>query len=149
MSVTRFKGNGSMRYHHTKNKGDLGVLKAQLDLYEKGYLILTPNTEHAAFDLVVYKDGIFKRVQVKYRAAKNDVITVPFKTSWADKNGNHTKKYDKNEIDLMCIYCPDTDKCYYIDPLKCGNAINLRLSKPKSHQKANIHMADDYLEILD
>lgn len=138
-----------MRYHHTKNKGDLGVLKVQLDLYEKGYLILTPNTEHAAFDLVAYKDGIFKRVQVKYWAAKNDVITVPFKTSWADKNGNHTKKYDKNEIDLMCIYCPDTDKCYYIVPLKCGNAINLRLSKPKSHQKANIHMADDYLEIPD
>ena len=59
-----------MRIHHTKNKGDLGVLKAQLDLYEKGYLTLIPNTEHSAFDLVAYKDGTFKRVQVKYRASK-------------------------------------------------------------------------------
>ena len=145
--VTQLKENKSMRYHHTKNKGDLGVLKAQLDLYEKGYLILTPNTEHAAFDLVAYKDGVFKRVQVKYRAANDDVIPIRFRTSWADKNGTHTKEYDKNELDLMCIYCPDTDKCYYIDPLKCGKNFYLRLSKPKSYQKAKIHMAEDYLEI--
>ena len=37
-------------YHHTKNKGDLGVLKAQVDLYQKGYLILLPHTEHSPFD---------------------------------------------------------------------------------------------------
>ena len=30
--------------HHTKTTGDLGVLKAQLDFYELGYLILTPIT---------------------------------------------------------------------------------------------------------
>lgn len=49
-------------YHHTKNKGDLGVLKAQVDLHQKGYLILIPHTEQSPFDLVVYKDGYFKRV---------------------------------------------------------------------------------------
>lgn len=53
--------------HHTKTKGDLGVLKAQVDLCEKGYMILYPHTEHAPFDLVIYKDNQFKRVQVKYR----------------------------------------------------------------------------------
>jgi hypothetical protein len=42
--------------HHTKEKGDLGVLKAQLDLFEQGFLILNPVTEHAPFDLVAYKD---------------------------------------------------------------------------------------------
>ena len=25
--------------HHTKDKGDLGVLKAQLDLFEQGFII--------------------------------------------------------------------------------------------------------------
>jgi len=28
--------------HHTKEKGDLGVLKAQLDLFEQGFMILNP-----------------------------------------------------------------------------------------------------------
>ncbi|EJQ47188.1 Uncharacterized protein BWINRASL_04312 [Bacillus mycoides] len=47
-------------YHHTKTKGDLAVLKAQVDLYEKGYMILTPQTEHSPFDLAVYKGGVLK-----------------------------------------------------------------------------------------
>jgi hypothetical protein len=136
-----------MRIHHTKNKGDLGVLKAQLDLYEKGYLTLIPNTEHSAFDLVAYKDGTFKRVQVKYRASKNEKIEIPFRTSWADKNGTHTQDYDKNEIDLMCVYCPDTDKCYYVNPKDCNKTFNIRLSLPKNNQKIGINLAENYLNI--
>ncbi len=50
---------------HTKDKGDLGVLKAQVSLYEQGHCILLPLTEHAPFDLLVYKDNDFRRVQVK------------------------------------------------------------------------------------
>ena len=136
-----------MREHYTKNKGDLGVLKAQLDLYEKGYLILTPQTEHSPFDLVGYKDGKFLRIQVKYRTAKNDKIEVPFRTCWADKNGTHTQDYDKNEIDVMCVYCPDTDKCYYVNPQECNKTFNLRLSTPKNNQKNGIHLAEDYMKI--
>ena len=136
-----------MREHHTKNKGDLGVLKAQLDLYEKGYLILTPHTEHSPFDLVGYKDGKFLRVQVKYRAAKSDKIEVAFRTSWADKNGTHTQDYDKNEIDIMCVYCPDTDECYYVNPQECNKTFNLRLSTPKNNQKNGIHLAENYTEL--
>ncbi len=136
-----------MREHHTKNKGDLGVLKAQLDLYEKGYLILTPHTEHSPFDLVGYKNGKFLRIQVKYRTAKNDKIEVPFRTCWADKNGTHTQDYDKNEIDIMCVYCPDTDKCYYVNPQECNKTFNLRLSTPKNNQKNGIHLAEDYIDL--
>ncbi len=73
-----------MYKHHTKNKGDLGVLKAKLDLFEQGYLILNPETEHSPFDLVIYKDGQFKRVQVKYRKLKrNDTIEATFRSSYA------------------------------------------------------------------
>lgn len=136
-----------MKLHHTKNKGDLGVLKAQLDLYEKGYLILSPHTEHSSFDLVAYKNSNFLRVQVKYRAAKKSKIEVPFTTCWADKNGTHIQDYDKNEIDVMCVYCPNTDKCYYVDPKECGRSFVLRLLPPKNNQKTGVNMAEDYLNI--
>lgn len=46
-----------MRVHRTKNKGDLGVLAAQLDLARRGFDLLLPLTEHQAFDLVAYKDA--------------------------------------------------------------------------------------------
>ena len=73
-----------MRIHHTKNKGDLGLLKAQCDLAEKGYMILIPLTEHSAFDLVGYKDEKFTRFQVKYRSVnENGVLAISMKSYWA------------------------------------------------------------------
>jgi len=105
--------------HHTKTLGDLGVLKAQVDLYEKGFVVSVPLTEHAEFDLVITKNGISKTVQVKTRnKSANGSITVAFKSSYSDKNGTHIIKTDKTKIDIYAIYCPDTDKCYYFDPKK-------------------------------
>ena len=96
--------------HHTKLKGDLGVLKAQLDLFEQGFTILVPQTEHGPFDLAVYKDGEFRRVQVKYRTVDRfGKIDAKFSTCWNDKHGTHIVPIDKSEVDLYCIYCPDTD----------------------------------------
>ena len=90
--------------HHTKDKGDLGVAKAYADLVGKGYQVLNPMTEHAPFDLVAYRDGAFLRVQVKYRKADGSgAIFVPFKSSWADRYGSHTRPIDTAEIDLFCV----------------------------------------------
>ena len=61
--------------HHTKDKGDLGVAKAQADLVQRGYLVLTPFSEHAPFDLVAYREHEFLRIQVKYRSAAKGVLT--------------------------------------------------------------------------
>jgi PD-(D/E)XK endonuclease len=55
--------------HHTKNKGDLAVAKAIADLIYKEYSVLAPVAcEHLPFDLVVYKDAKFYRIQAKYSA---------------------------------------------------------------------------------
>lgn len=37
-------------------------------------MILNPETEHAPFDIVAYKEGIFKRVQIKYRKLKKMIL---------------------------------------------------------------------------
>ncbi len=136
-----------MSPHHTKDKGDLGVLHAEVDLAEKGYLLLLPLTEHAPFDLVVYKDGQFLRVQVKYRAAVDGTVSFQLKSSWADRNGTHVVPINKRDIDLVCIYCPDTRACYYIDPLEFEMFVHLRLDAPRSKQLKNIRMASNYTEI--
>ena len=67
-----------MKQHHTKNKGDLGVLKAQADLCSKGFLVCLPLSEHSSFDLVIYQNGEFKRVQVKARSIKRGSLSVRF-----------------------------------------------------------------------
>ena len=120
--------------HHTKVKGDLGVLKAQLSLYEQGYLILQPVTEHAPFDLVAYKDGVFKRIQVKYKSLdKTGALTVHFRSCWTDKNGTHMQAVNKGDVDLYCIYCPETDECYYLNPGDYDKSVTLRVETPKNN----------------
>jgi hypothetical protein len=136
-----------MRAHHTKDKGDLGVLHAKVDLAEKGYFLLQPLTEHAPFDLVVYKDERFLRVQVKYRAVVRGSIILNLRSAWADRHGTHMVPMDKSAIDLLCIYCPDTRTCYYADPLEFDTSVSLRITPPRNGQVKNIRLASNYTEI--
>lgn len=136
-----------MRPHHTKNKGDLGILYAQLDLAKKGYGVLTPLTEHEAFDLVAYKDDRFFRVQVKYRAAVDGLITLAFKTVWADRHGVHTVPINKQSVDVFCVFCPTTEVCYYVDPSAYRATACLRIAPARNHQKKGIHWASDFRDL--
>lgn len=134
--------------HHTKEKGDLGVLKAQVSLYEQGYLILQPVTEHAPFDLVAYKDGIFKRIQVKYKSLdKTGALTVHFRSCWADKNGTHMQAVNKEDIDLYCIYCPETDECYYLNPDEYDKSVTLRVEAPMNNQSKYVNFMADFRRV--
>ena len=136
-------------YHHTKTKGDIGVAKAKLDLLLKGYMILQPETEHAPFDLVTYRDGKFLRVQVKYiEENANGALRVRFTRRWTNSKGGQTRPIDKDAIDLYCVYCPDTDTCYYIDPKKFSNSVKIRTRKCKLKTSPHEHKASDFLSIV-
>ncbi len=134
--------------HHTKSKGDLGVLKAQIDLFEQGFTLFTPLTDHCPFDLVAYRKRGFLRIQVKYRTVdKFGKIDVKFSTCWTDRNGTHTVPVDKSEVDNFCIYCPDTDECYYLDPAEFRTNATLRVRAPKNSQAKLVKFAADYRRI--
>lgn len=127
-----------MAAHHTKDKGDLGTAKAHADLVGNGYMVLFPATEHAEFDLVAYRDGTFHRVQVKYRSAVSGSIKVQFRSVWADRNGTHTKPSDKSEVDVVCVYCPETDACYYLRPADHRQSATLRVTPSKNGQERGV-----------
>ena len=136
-----------MTTHHTKDKGDLGVAKAHADLVGKGYIVLFPTTEHAPFDLVAYREGRFLRIQVKYRAARDGAVAVKFSTTWADRNGTHIKAIDKAAIDLMCIYCPDTDECYYVRSTGFRASVQLRVEPSRNNQRTGVLLASDFRQL--
>ena len=120
-------------------------MKAQIDLFEQGFTIFVPLTEHCPFDLVAYKDGEFRRVQVKYRSIdRTGKIDVKFSTCWNDRHGTHVRPIDKGDIDLYCIYCPDTDECYYLAPGKFGSNVTLRVEAPKNNQRSNVNFASEF-----
>jgi hypothetical protein len=84
---------------------------------------------------------------VKYRRVINGAIHVPFRSSWADRNGVHTVFMDKSSVDLVCLYCPDTDRCYYIDPKRFGGSVMLRIDETRNRQAKGVWYARDFLEI--
>ena len=124
-------------------------MKAKVDLYEKGYIPLSPETEHAPFDLAIFREGErIRTVQVKYRKVNSrGALDIAFKSSWTDKNGTHDVPVDKENIDLYCVYCPDTDKCYYFDAKNFGKSLTLRVEAPKNNQKSGVKLASDYCEV--
>lgn len=136
-----------MGYHHTKTKGDLGVVHAELDLIEKGFLILYPRTEHAPFDLVAYDGNRFIRVQVKYRAAVNGCLHIRFATFWNDRHGTHMRPMPKDEVDVLCVYCPETKRCYYLDPQHFQTHAALRIDAPRNNQTEGIHFAQEFVDL--
>lgn len=133
--------------HHTKEKGDLGAAKAHADLVEKGFIVLFPATEHAPFDLVAYRAGRFWRIQVKYRAARSGCLTVHLRSVWADRNGTHMRPMDKRAIDLVCIYCPNTGECYYLDPSSFGQSVTLRIEPSRNNQQTGVQYASEFTQV--
>nr|WP_304217788.1 group I intron-associated PD-(D/E)XK endonuclease [Fredinandcohnia onubensis] len=87
-------------------------------------------------------------MQVKYRELnQNGVLEVRFRSSYCNSKGIVTKETNKQEIDVYCIYCPDTDECYYFDPKFRNKSLTLRVNHPKNNQQKNIHFVKDFRNI--
>lgn len=134
--------------HPTKTLGDLGVLKAQLDLTLKGFIVSRPQTEHAPFDLVITNDAGSRTVQVKARSINSSgVLEVRLQSVWSNSNGVRRKPADLNLVDVYCLYCPETDECYYVDPSTVSKTIKLRVRTPKNGQRKGVSFALDHREV--
>jgi hypothetical protein len=134
--------------HHTKDKGDLGVFKAQADLAAQGFMILLPQTEHAPFDLVIYQKRTFLRVQVRYRTcSRSGCLNVRLRSVWNDRRGAHRLLMNKDEVDVVCVYCPDTDECYYFDPHHVNHSVTLRVRPAGNGQLQGVRQANKYRRV--
>jgi len=54
---------------------------------------------------------------------------------------------NKDEVDIVCVYCPDTDECYYFDPKSINQSITLRVRPAGNGQQKAVRMADAYRKV--
>lgn len=94
--------------------------------------------------MVSYDGSKFVRIQVKYGSSVRGVLQVNLINWWADRNGSHGKPIDKGQVDVFCVYCPETDRCYYFKAEDAKRSMTLRVSAPKNNQSKNVRFADDY-----
>ena len=111
-------------------------------LIERGFNVSIPWGENIRYDLVSEKDGVFKRIQVKYVTPKDGRLVVFLRSA----NNWNTIKYILKDIDIMAAYDPKNDKIYFIPITMFSNKsrVNLRLSAPKNNQKKNVIWASDF-----
>lgn len=124
--------------HHTKDKGDIALMKTTLDLTLKGYNIFLPISEHLPFDFIAYKDGNCFRIQAKYTSdgqVKNTTYS-------GDKSVNH---YKEDDFDYYAAYLPEVDKCIY-PSIKFAGAV-FRCNKCNS--ATPFYWYEDFLEFTD
>ena len=130
--------------HLTHEKGDFGGAMVQANLIGKGYNVFIPVSSACPFDLVVLIGSDFKRIQVKYVTSKNQSICVSSRR--AIRNGR--AKFNTNiEFDILAIYCPCNNECYYVYRSEFSETITLRLIHAKNNQTKNIRLASGYLDL--
>lgn len=129
----------------TQEKGNLGLVKAIADLTEKGLSVSLPISESEYYDLIAEKDNTCKTVQVRYTKEYKGTIPVKLKSVWTNREGTQVRNREKEDFDVLAIYCPDTKELYYLNACNFnnGNCVTLRLAAPKV-KNSKIRMASDY-----
>lgn len=135
--------------HHTKDKGDLGVACVIADLAKHGIDVALPLSEHLPFDLIaISADFGLAKIQVKYLSMRtNGTVQVPGRSNWTDRHGTHRRSHRPEEYDSVAVYCPDTDRCYYLPASEVqGRDKVLRILETRNCQRLRVRMADSFTD---
>lgn len=131
----------------TLQKGVIGRTKIIADLTAQGFEVNLPVSESLSYDMIVHKDGKFLRIQARYISLRNGVIRMAFRTVHQNRQGNVLRQTDKNLIDIFAVYCPDVDRCFYVDPKEFGSSCWLRVV-PAPIKGDKYNLAEDYSKLL-
>lgn len=127
-----------------KKKGDIAELAVATHCLKNGYQILFPYGEDTRYDFVIEREGLFKRVQVKYVTPKDGTLDVSCRSS----NNWSTRAYTADEIDIIAVYDSKSGIIYFIDVKIIGKrSLKLRLSASKNNQSKSVRIAEDYLTV--
>ena len=123
-------------------KGAIGEHRVVADLISKGYRVHKPLSESLPYDLVVSIKGFFFKIQVKY-------VTL---TRWYVETSPRSITSRKSRVinidfDLLAIFCPDTQECYYVWRNEFEGSVRLRINKTKNNQGKGVRLAKDYTQI--
>ena len=123
-------------------KGAIGEHRVVADLISKGYRVHKPLSESLPYDLVVSIKGFFFKIQVKYVTLTRGFV----ETSPRSIKSRNTRIVNI-DFDLLAIFCPDTQECYYIWRNEFEGSVRLRINKTKNNQGKGVRLAKDYTQI--
>ena len=126
----------------TKQKGDIAEAFVTFLLKKNGFTVLIPWGEDNRYDLVSEKNGVFKRIQVKYVSTRNGGLEVAIRSV----NNYNIIHYSSKDIDIIAAYSPEQNKVYLIplNSVKNRSQVKLRLTPTINKQNKYVTMATKY-----
>lgn len=96
---------------NVNEKGHLGLVCVIRDLVTRGYEVFLPQHDYSAVDLIALDSkGAPRRLQVKYREARNDTVSVQL---YSVVNGKRIP-IDRTKIDGWAVYVPGWEQIAYV-----------------------------------
>ncbi len=123
-------------------KGAIGEHRVVADLISKGYRVHKPLSESLPYDLVVSIKGFFFKIQVKYVTLTRGYVETSPRSITSRKS-----RVINIDFDLLAIFCPDTQECYYVWRNEFEGSVRLRINKTKNNQGKGVRLAKDYTQI--
>lgn len=131
---------------NTVSIGDIGESVAIMKFIKNGFTVSKPLSNNSRYDLIVEKNNILYKVQVKTTQNIKDEVKMDFalKTTNYSKGEWKSTGYTSNEIDLFFLYCIENDWCgLYIVNEDIPKNITVRLKPPKNNQIKGINLAEN------
>ncbi len=97
---------------NSKRKGSIAVGEAINYFLQNNESVFVPVSDCDKYDLVVDKNGAFKKIQCKYTndKAHSGGFIVDLRTFGGYREKTYHNKYLKDDFDLLFIYCSDGSK---------------------------------------
>ena len=129
----------------TKSVGELSELIVATVLARHGYRVAMPLGENHRYDLIIDKDGVLARVQVKTGRLRTGAILFNCYSVHAH-SGRCLRSY-RGSIEFFGVYCPDIEGVFLVPvddvPQRCF--ASLRWAPTKNRQYSKVRWAQQYL----
>lgn len=120
-----------------KEKGDLALSHAIHYYMCNGYEVCIPMGDKRDYDIVVEKEGILQRVQVKYAGLYPSKLTckVALRITGGNQSFHYSKIYKDDAFELLFVYTAKGET-YQIpwNEVRARNELSIENSKYKQYQ---------------
>ena len=114
-------------------------MKLGIDVYK-------PVAEGGRYDMIFDLGAELLRVQCKWVARRNGVLTVFCTSNRCAPEGLRRRTYSADEVDAIAAYCLELDRCFLVPISLVANrpSIALRVEPCRNNQRRGINWADDF-----
>lgn len=105
----------------TKLKSDIAEHAVALELLKKEFNVLKPVGDRLAYDLVIEKNGSFRKIQVKSAMSNSNTYRIDTRRTQTNRRALQRKRYAERDFDFAIIFLHDIN-VFYILPFRDFNS---------------------------